>query len=92
MTDEEIIRVKGNSSAKALGAAISHAVYDGRHVTLRAIGAGAVNQAFKATAIARSFTAARGIDLLIRPGFDTVTMPDGASISAAIMVVIPSRA
>lgn len=43
---------------------------------MRAIGAGAVNQAVKACAIARGYVAVRGIDLLVRPGFGTVVIND----------------
>jgi stage V sporulation protein S len=54
---------------------------------LRAIGAGAVNQAIKACAIARGYVAPRGIDLSIRPGFATVTMRDG-DVSAITLLII----
>ena len=73
---EEILRVSGNSPAEKLAAAISHHVYDGKRIALRAIGAGAVNQAMKAVAIARGYVAPRGIDLSVVPGFVDVEMPD----------------
>lgn len=86
-TDEErVLRVSASSSATSLASAISHAVYDSKKVTLRAIGAGAVNQAVKAVAIAQSFVGQRGISLLIRPGFTTVHMKDG-DVSAVILKV-----
>lgn len=84
---ETVLRVKSSSSAASLASAISHAVYDGKRVTLRAIGAGAVNQAVKAIAIANSFVAPRGIVLDCRPGFTTVTMPDG-DISALLLRIL----
>lgn len=83
---EQILRVSASSSATSLASAISHAVYDSKKVTLRAIGAGAVNQAVKAVAIAQSFVGQRGISLLIRPGFTTVQMKD-AEVSAIIMKI-----
>ena len=81
--------MRASSNAQALASAISHAIYDSRAVTLRAIGAGAVNQAIKAIAIARGYVAPRGIDLTIRPGFATVTMKDGdvSAITLAVIVV-----
>ncbi len=79
--------MKASSNAQALASAVSHAIYDSRPVTLRAIGAGAVNQAIKAIAIARGFVAPRGIDLAVRPGFTTVTMHDG-DVSAVTLKVI----
>lgn len=86
---EKILRVSASSSATSLAAAISHGVYDGRRVVLRAIGAGAVNQAVKAVAIAQSFVGQRGVSLLVRPGFVTVKMED-AEVSAIILKVFPS--
>jgi stage V sporulation protein S len=80
--------VKSSSSAASLASAISHAVYDGKRVTLRAIGAGAVNQAMKAIAIANSFVAPRGIVLDCRPGFTTVTTPDAGEISALLLRIL----
>lgn len=88
-SDERILRVSASSSATSLASAISHAVYDGKRVTLRAIGAGAVNQAVKAVAIAQGFVGQRGISLLVRPGFTTVKMQD-AEVSAIIMKVFAS--
>lgn len=86
-SEETILRVKGSSSAAALAAAISHGVYDGRQVVLRAIGAGAVNQAVKGVAIAQSYVGARGLTLSMRPGFTDVQMPDG-KVTAIIMKIL----
>ena len=84
--EESVLRVKSTSNANSLASAISHAIYDGKKVVLRAIGAGAVNQAVKATAIAQSFVGLRGLTLWTRPGFTTVTVPDG-EISAIVLRV-----
>ena len=62
-TEQALLRVKGTASVPALASAISHAVYDSKEVTLRAIGASAVSQAVKAVAVARGYVAPRGIDL-----------------------------
>ena len=88
--DEAILRVKSSSSASSLASAISHAVYDGKKVTLRAIGAGAVNQAVKAIAIAQSFVGPRALTLYCKPGFTTVTMKDNEKISAMVFKVYAS--
>ena len=54
MADETtILRVKSTSSVSSLASAISYAVYDGKDITLRAIGPAAVSQAVKAVAAAR---------------------------------------
>lgn len=72
----EPLRVKSSSSASKLASAIAHGIYDNDKVVLRAIGAGAINQAVKAIAIATQFVAIRGLVLACRPGFVTVQMPD----------------
>jgi stage V sporulation protein S len=87
-SNEVILRVKSSSSAASVASAVSHAVYDGKRVTLRAIGAGAVNQAVKAIAIANSFVAPRGIVLDTRPGFTTVNTPDAGEISAILLRIL----
>lgn len=85
-TEEDVLRVKASSNPQALAAAIAHACYDGQSPILRAVGAGAVNQAVKACVIARQYVASRAQDLSIRPGFATVQMPDG-EVSAIILRV-----
>lgn len=84
MAEEQILRVKGTASVPSLASAISHAVYDGKEVTLRAIGASAVSQAVKAVAVARGYVAPRGIDLALIPGFATVDMDEGKTQVTAI--------
>jgi stage V sporulation protein S len=87
--NEVLLRVKNSSPPAQLAAAISHAVYDGKSVTLRAIGAGAVNQGVKAIAIAQGYVGQRGLTLLVRPGFQTVQMPD-RDVSAIVLKVFSS--
>ena len=86
--DESILRVKASSNPQALASAIAHATYDRKKVTLRAIGAGAVNQEVKACAIARGFVAPRGLDISVRPGFTTVQMADKQDVSAITLLII----
>lgn len=87
MADETVLRVKGTASVPPLASAISHAVYDGKTVTLRAIGASAVSQAIKAVAVARGYVAPRGIDLMVVPGFTSVDMPDGQVTAITLRVI-----
>ena len=87
-TPEDVLRVKGSSNANSLASAISHAVYDGKKVVLRAVGAGAVNQAVKAIAIASGFCAQRGVSLSFRPGFTTVVMPVKGEVTAITLRVL----
>jgi len=87
--NEVLLKVKSSSPASSLAAAIANNVYANKEITLRAIGAAAVNQAMKAVAIAQSYVGPRGHVLACRPGFATVTMDDG-DISALIFKIIVS--
>ena len=87
--DEHIMRIKGTASVPATASAISHAVYSGKTVTLRAIGASAVSQAVKAVAVARGYVAPRGIDLALIPGFAVVSMED-ADVTAIVLRLVVS--
>lgn len=89
MNNRVLLKVKSSSPAANLAAAVANNVYEGTEVTLRAIGAAAVNQAMKAVAIAQSYVGPRGLVLSCRPGFDTVEMPDGP-ISAMTFKIIVS--
>lgn len=93
-TEENVIRVGSSTPPHDLAAAIAHACYDGRPPMLRAIGAGAVNQAIKACAVARQYVAPRAIDLTVKPGFATVSMPSKTrpgefdEVSAVLLKVV----
>ena len=79
MTDtqqHDELRVAARTSTPELASAISHAIYAYNKVVLRAVGAGAVNQAVKGLVVAQQYVAARGLVLATRPGFVTVTMDD----------------
>lgn len=85
-SEEQVLRVSASSNPQRLASAIAHAIYDTRLVTVRAVGAGAVNQAVKAIAIARGYAAPRGLDLVCIPAFANVESHDG-TISAMVFVV-----
>jgi stage V sporulation protein S len=87
--EEPFLRVSAGSNPQSVASAIAHAVYENRQVKLRAVGAGAVNQAVKAIAIARGYVAPRGLDLTCKPGFTTIESRDG-EISALIFAVTAS--
>lgn len=83
---ETVLRVKNSSPPGSLASAISHAIYDGKSVTLRCIGAASVNQAVKGVAIARGYVAQRALDLACKPGFETVKVSDG-EVTAVVLRV-----
>lgn len=85
--EENVLRVSAASNPQSVASAIAHAIYDSRKVLLRAVGAGAVNQAVKAIAISRGYAAPRGFNLVTIPGFANVESRDG-TISAIVFTVI----
>jgi stage V sporulation protein S len=88
-TEEQFLRVSAGSNPQSVASAIAHAIYEHRHVKLRAVGAGAVNQAVKSIAIARGYVAPRGLDLVDKPGFTTIESRDG-EISAIVFSITAS--
>jgi stage V sporulation protein S len=87
--DEPFLRVSASSNPQSVASAIAHAIYDKHEVKLRAVGAGAVNQAVKAIAISRGYVAPRGLDLTCKPGFTTIESRDG-EISAIVFAISAS--
>jgi stage V sporulation protein S len=84
--EESFLRVSASSNPQSVASAIAHAIYDKHEVKIRAVGAGAVNQAVKAIAISRGYVAPRGMDLTCKPGFTTIQSRDG-EISAIIFAI-----
>ena len=87
--EEPFLRVSASSNPQSVASAIAHAIYDKHEVKLRAVGAGAVNQAVKAIAISRGYVAPRGLDLTCKPGFTTIESRDG-EISAIVFAISAS--
>ena len=81
--DGEPLRVSAGTNPQSVASAIAHAIYENKVVTVRAVGAGSVNQAVKGIAIARGYVAPRGLDLACKPGFTTIDSRDG-EISAIV--------
>lgn len=71
--DVEVLRVKSDSNAHNLAAAVVKAVQSKGCVQLSAIGASAVNQAIKAIAIANGTVAVGGRRLVLTPGMENTT-------------------
>ena len=73
MSEVKQMMVKGSSPVRELAGSVVKCYASGaRTIELRAIGAGSVNQMYKALATARSIFAQKGLDLSIRPGYDEV--------------------
>jgi stage V sporulation protein S len=70
----ELIKVAANSRSTAVAGAIAGVIRERGRVDVQAIGAGAVNQAIKAIAIARGYLELDGIDIVCVPTFAEVTI------------------
>lgn len=70
--DENIVRVASNSRSSAVAGAIAGMIRDGESPTIQAIGAGAVNQAVKAGAIAQMYLERDRISIAWVPSFTEV--------------------
>ena len=77
----DIIKVAATSRSTAVAGAIAGVMREQERVDVQAIGAGAVNQAVKAVAIARSYLELDGIDIVCVPSFVEVTI-DGQERTA----------
>ncbi|MCL2754777.1 MAG: stage V sporulation protein S [Oscillospiraceae bacterium] len=64
-----MIKVSARSLPKMSAGAIAAVIREGGKAEVQAVGAGAANQGIKAIAIARTYLAPEGIDLICRPGF-----------------------
>ena len=82
-----VLRVSNQSNVNSTGSRIAHLFRDNpaEIVEVRALGAGAVNQAVKAIAVARGITATRAYDLFVRMGFDEVPGKDDVDLSVIVM-------
>jgi stage V sporulation protein S len=84
----EIIRVSANSRSTAVAGAIAGVVRQHGRAEVQAIGAGAVNQAVKAAAIARGYLLLDGINVVIIPSFSEVDI-EGSERTAIRFSVEP---
>lgn len=83
-----ILKVSSDSRTSAVAGAIAGVVREHQRAEVQAIGAGAVNQAVKAVAIARGYLQEDGIDIVCLPEFTTVVI-SGKERTAIRLVVEP---
>ncbi|MCB8817739.1 MULTISPECIES: stage V sporulation protein S [Desulfosporosinus] len=85
----EVLKVSAKSSPNAVAGALAGVLREKGGAELQAIGAGALNQAVKAVAIARGFVAPSGVDLICIPAFTDVII-EGEE-RTAIKLIVQSR-
>ncbi len=72
--NSELLKVSAKSNPKSVAGALAAVFREQGKVEIQAIGAGAVNQAVKAVAIARGYIAPSGIDLVMIPAFAEIAI------------------
>src|SRR3954447_10354359 len=70
----EILKVSTKSNPNSVAGAMAGAVRQAGVVEVQVVGAGALNQAIKAVAIARGYVAPAGIDLVCVPTFADIVI------------------
>ena len=85
----EVLRVSTKSNPNSVAGALAGVLREKGTAELQAVGAGALNQAVKAIAIARGFVAPSGFDFVCVPAVADIEI-DGEE-RTAIKLIIESR-
>lgn len=85
----ETIKVSAKSRSTAVAGAIAGVIRENKHAEVQAIGAGAVNQAIKAVAIARGYLEQDGLDIYVIPTFAEVDI--NGEERTAVKLTVESR-
>ena len=83
-----IIKVSTRSKTASVAGAIAGVMRDVRRAEVQAIGAGAVNQAIKAIAIARGYLLEEDYDIICIPSFVEIMIGD-AERTALHLLILP---
>ncbi|MGC8716434.1 MAG: stage V sporulation protein S [bacterium] len=84
------LKVSAKSNPNSVAGALAGVIREEGSVEMQAIGAGAVNQAVKAIAIARGFLAPSGLEVICIPAFVNVVI-DNEERTAIKFIVEPRK-
>lgn len=84
----DVIKVSARSRTASVAGAIAGVMREIGQAEVQAIGAGAVNQAVKAIAIARGYLMEEGTDIVCIPSFIEIDI-DGSERTALHVLVLP---
>ncbi len=84
----EVLKVSAKSNPNSVAGALAGVLRERGGAESQAVGAGALNQAVKAVAIARGFVAPSGVDLICIPAFTDIEI-DGQERTAMKLIVEP---
>lgn len=82
----EVLKVSSKSKPNSVAGALANAFREKQTVEVQAVGAGSLNQAIKAIAIARGYVAPTGKDLVCIPAFSDIVI-DGEERTAIKLIV-----
>ena len=85
----EVLKVSSKSKPNSVAGALANAFREKQTVEIQAVGAGSLNRAIKAIAIARGYVAPTGKDLICVPAFSDIVI-DGEE-RTAIKLIVESR-
>lgn len=83
-----VLKVASSSNPSSVAGAIVKNMQEGKDVELLTVGAGALNQAVKAVAIARGYVSPQGVDITIKPGFEDVSIEDTKKTAIKLIVIV----
>ncbi len=86
MSADGPLKVSTKSNPNAVAGALAASLRERESAELQAVGAGAINQAIKAVAIARNYLKTAGIDIVCVPAFITVAISDNERTGIALVV------
>ena len=84
----EVLKVSTKSNPNSVAGSLAAIIKEKNIVEIQAVGAGAINQAVKAIAIARGFVAPSGRDIVCVPAFTDIEI-DGQERTAIKLIVQP---
>ena len=82
----ETLKVSSKSNPSSVAGALANVFREKGNVEIQAVGAGALNQAIKAVAIARGFLAPSGKNIVCIPAFTDITI-EGVEKTAIKLIV-----
>ena len=82
----ETLKASSKSNPSSVAGALANVFREKGNVEIQAVGAGALNQAIKAVAIARGFMAPSGKNLVCIPAFADITI-DGEERTAIKLII-----
>lgn len=83
-----VLKAGAKTNPNSLAGAIAGLIREEGRAEVQTIGAGALNQAVKAVAIARGFVAPSGYNLIIIPAFEDIDI-DGEERTAIKIIIEP---